>query len=322
MSKQTEERLDIELSGRKEGILSMQIQHAIDKSEIVQIGQSRYAAKQDAYADGVTSSHDVNARIGITSWASYDKIKSQMHVIGGYCFAVEGCKDLNQIKPEMIANFLTELCDRDYALSTVQGYASGAEKMAVILDAYCPAAQPRTETWHAAIEQVRPIIATCEDKAQGGRAYDDPRAIIDAMPDERMQLVACMQLDHGLRLGDATKINANNIGADNVYVAENSKNGQDIRVQLTPEEVDRIRGLSDERGLIIVKQSDYRTALHKACDETGQTWTGTHGMRYNYAQNRMETLQGQGYSFERALHIVSEEMGHHRPEITLTYLRK
>jgi integrase len=46
-----------------------------------------------------------------------------------------------------------------------------------------------------------------------------------------------------------------------------------------------------------------------------------HGLRHSYAQNRMCTLMRLGYSYKTALAIVSQEMGHFRPDITMIYLR-
>jgi integrase len=46
-----------------------------------------------------------------------------------------------------------------------------------------------------------------------------------------------------------------------------------------------------------------------------------HGLRHSYAQNRMRTLMRLGYCYDVALEIVSQEMGHFRPDITLVYLR-
>ena len=48
---------------------------------------------------------------------------------------------------------------------------------------------------------------------------------------------------------------------------------------------------------------------------------GAHGLRHSYAQERMRELQAVGLSRETALRTVSQELGHFRPEITLTYLR-
>ncbi|MFA0053671.1 integrase domain-containing protein [Vibrio echinoideorum] len=46
---------------------------------------------------------------------------------------------------------------------------------------------------------------------------------------------------------------------------------------------------------------------------------GAHGLRYSYAQSRME-LNTPGLSYEENKHIVSQELGHFRPDITDHYL--
>lgn len=49
--------------------------------------------------------------------------------------------------------------------------------------------------------------------------------------------------------------------------------------------------------------------------------TGIHGVRHSYAQQRHYELQRLTGDPERALQIVSQELGHFRPEITQVYLR-
>jgi len=59
-----------------------------------------------------------------------------------------------------------------------------------------------------------------------------------------------------------------------------------------------------------------------AAAERALGWSnGAHGVRHTFAQERMNTLQGAGYEYRHALEIVSQEMGHFRPEITEVYLR-
>lgn len=48
---------------------------------------------------------------------------------------------------------------------------------------------------------------------------------------------------------------------------------------------------------------------------------GAHGLRHSYAQNRMRELQKLGIPRSKALLVVSQELGHFRPEITEVYLR-
>lgn len=49
--------------------------------------------------------------------------------------------------------------------------------------------------------------------------------------------------------------------------------------------------------------------------------TGAHGLRHRYAQERVDELQRQGHAYPDALEIVSQELGHFRPDITAVYLR-
>lgn len=48
---------------------------------------------------------------------------------------------------------------------------------------------------------------------------------------------------------------------------------------------------------------------------------GGHGLRHTFAQNRMDALLRFGYCYADALEVVSQELGHFRPDITEIYLR-
>lgn len=58
-----------------------------------------------------------------------------------------------------------------------------------------------------------------------------------------------------------------------------------------------------------------------AASNRALSWsTGAHGLRHSYAQERMSELQNH-LPREQALEVVSQELGHFRPEITEVYLR-
>jgi hypothetical protein len=323
MSKHTENPMEIELSNSQQNRLENQLHNAFSKSEIVQIGSSRFDAKQERYNDLANEgkkadSHTLNRGIGITSYATLHKFQGNVEKFGSWCFD-NGINNINQIKPEHVAGFISELCEREYAKSTVQGYCASIEKFAEVMDRVAPCMTPRSETWHEAIQSCKAEIADCPVNNEP-RAYADPNAMIDALDSPQLQLVATMQLEYGLRIADATKLDAGKIEG-NILTVENSKNGQDLKVELRPETIEKINELADPDGKISIKQSVYRSELKEACESTGQKWNGTHGLRHNYAQDRMDTLTNEGKSWTEALYIVSEEMGHHRVDITLTYLR-
>lgn len=287
--------------------------------EIQAFGTSRKEAKQELYDAGFKSSHDVNSKIGITSFATYDKVKSTATMFTKFCFENFGIKNLNQIKPTMIKSFFNDAIERDCSQNTCKSYASGINKFAQAIDKLCPISTPRTETWNSALSECREMVRMeAPERDLGTRAYNNPQAIINALLDEKLKVCAEMQLSHGLRLADATKINVDENG---VLTVLNSKNGQDMQIKLSDSEVQRIKEVSNGSMSINVKQSTYREALHIACDAAGQDWNGTHGMRHNFAQDRMAELQGEGMSYNQALAQVSAEMGHHRLEITEIYMR-
>ncbi|KJG15339.1 hypothetical protein UB37_20205, partial [Photobacterium iliopiscarium] len=64
----------------------------------------------------------------------------------------------------------------------------------------------------------------------------------------------------------------------------------------------------------------WSNSFTKAAERSLGWTTGAHGLRHTYAQERMNDLQYTG-KYEIALAIVSQELGHFRPDITLIYLR-
>ena len=107
------------------------------------------------------------------------------------------------------------------------------------------------------------------------------------------------------------------------------------RAVLVPAELaERLEARRLEQGRIVVDRGiRYETrydigggqawsASFSAASQRVLGWsTGAHGCRHSYAQTRMDELQGAGYRYEAALALVSQEMGHFRPSITMVYLR-
>jgi len=65
----------------------------------------------------------------------------------------------------------------------------------------------------------------------------------------------------------------------------------------------------------------WAASFRSAAERTIGSHKGPHGLRHSYAQERMKELREQGFLYRRALGIVSQELGHFRPEITEVYLR-
>ena len=81
------------------------------------------------------------------------------------------------------------------------------------------------------------------------------------------------------------------------------------------------RGIGYKQVYDIGGGKKWSDSFSKASDRELGWSTGAHGVRHEYAQSRMNELQSTGYIYKDALEVVSQEMGHFRPEITEVYLR-
>jgi len=77
------------------------------------------------------------------------------------------------------------------------------------------------------------------------------------------------------------------------------------------------RGVNYQQHYNISAGKNFSKSLSRVSKSTLGWSRGAHGLRYSYAQERMKEL----HSHPDALRIVSQELGHFRPDITLLYLR-
>lgn len=83
----------------------------------------------------------------------------------------------------------------------------------------------------------------------------------------------------------------------------------------------RDRGVDYEKTYDVAAGNSWSASFTRASQTQVGYSSGAHGLRHGYAQQRMGALQGTGKLYEDALLIVSQEMGHFRPDITEVYLR-
>ncbi len=66
---------------------------------------------------------------------------------------------------------------------------------------------------------------------------------------------------------------------------------------------------------------DWSNSFSAASKRTLGWSHGALGLRHSFTQQRMSELQQQGFFYQEALGIVSQQLGHFRPDITKVYLR-
>ena len=152
------------------------------------------------------------------------------------------------------------------------------------------------------------------------RAYDNVEAIKIEMAHTPFSLSADLQAEAGLRANDVINSDKWQINNDNTLTIHNSKGGLTYTTApLNSELINRVEE-AKEMGYK-ANYTEYREALREAIQNTNQEYTGTHGLRYSFAQERLEELKQQGYTQEEAKGQVSLELGHSRLDITDHYTK-
>lgn len=276
---------------------------------------SKRQEMQDNRDAGAKNSHDVHAGTSI-GWNTYHTYKSECIPLAVYA-RTEGIRDLYQLTPQVVSNFLEIAAGTDIKYSTFDKMCSAIEKLCGCINMH----NDTPQDFHSAVQDARieakGILSASDWQT---RSYGAPEAIIGALPEEKLQIVAELQYTCGLRVSDACYIPSTGWDGQNLTV-ENSKNGQSITVTPPAELASRIDKIIADEGQLSVNRNTYDYQLERACNTVGEEFHGTHGLRHNYAQDRMSELTSEGMSYQDALLTVSEEMGHHRPDITMHYLR-
>jgi len=81
------------------------------------------------------------------------------------------------------------------------------------------------------------------------------------------------------------------------------------------------RGVHYERYYNIAGGHAWSNSFTRASQRILGWSRGAHGLRHAYAQERVDTLQRNGFLYDEALGVVSQELGHFRSDITEVYLR-
>ncbi|YCH23345.1 site-specific integrase [Pseudomonas sp. D1-3] len=92
------------------------------------------------------------------------------------------------------------------------------------------------------------------------------------------------------------------------------------RTRLAEPRVVRDRGINYQQFYGIGGGQPWSKSVSAAAKAALGWSNGAHGLRHTYAQERMATLQ-RHLTRKEALEVVSQELGHFRPEITEVYLR-
>lgn len=305
-----------------------QITHLFNASGIFTPGESKHEQKEElrsemAENDKKPSWHDFGQNLTICSYRTAENYKDVWHQCANWCHDNKDIqlKNIEKIDGNMISKFLEHKVDEGVSLNTFRQYASAMDKMGVALEMY------NNKEYSFDLKEVRALGNEKLEMPEGTRAYDNPAAIIDALSG-RSELIASMQHEGGFRISEVLTLKIDNLKGDGVVGIDNTKGGLYREIQLSPETYEKLKDYLEANegrfcgsGEIKEVADAYRADVKGAATATGQAYTGSHGLRWNYAQETYAHYIKEGYTPEQALKATSKDMGHQRTDITLHYLK-
>jgi len=295
------------------------------------IGESRHDAKAEARSGGAKTTAEVSKLTKIHSYATADAYRSVWRSIGEFAKTEFGMKNMEKLEGRHVAAFLESKIHDGVSRATFDQYGAATAKLEAALNRY--ATQNDTGgKYKFDLKTVRALgVKELGARNHEPRAYSDPMKILSRLDGEH-QLAARLQIESGGRVKEVSQIRETQLrglqterttGELKGLVHVDGKGGKERELQISPATYAELKS-AIAAGDGVFRMDDYKEylqALQNAADETGQSYNGSHGLRWGFAQERMGELQKNGLTFEGALLQVSEEMGHARSDITEHYLK-
>lgn len=293
----------------------------LKESGLFKVGQSKHADKAELRAEGKKTWEDMGKNLGIYSYRTADAYRDVWRHCLDYAKAETGCKQILQLTKEHIQSYLQSKIDQQVSLATFRQYSAALGKLETVLNLVSEKYELGQQ--YEFRNTIREISADATEELQkfeGSRAYVDPDALVSAIDNNDHKFAAQLQAETGLRVYEISQIRSAQI-QEVGYLQVRGKGGKLIEKKLPPALYQELV-YRTEYGVFKINGDQYRESLKIAAEETGQKYTGSHGLRWSYAQNRMATLtRDSGINYYDALKVVSQEMGHERADITEHYLR-
>ena len=313
------------------GGISWQIMQVFERSCIFEAGESKHLAKEEARAGGASTWHDVGKSIGIYSFQTAETYLDTWHQLARFCKA-EGLRDIEKITPEHVRLYLESKIDKGVAYATYQKEASALQKFEQALNRFS-----KSDKYHFAdtIKEAGKIAKAELQRNDVSRLYANPKKLVSIVTDPKYKLSAQMQLEGGCRIAEIGALKTSHLGGltkdkisgetKGIIKLDNCKGGKDRDVSVSMAAYERLQDhMAANSGKFTIRgeENKYRSVLKDASEKSGQSYQGSHGLRWSFAHARhSECMSAANMSYEQALSQVSHEMGHERSDITCHYLR-
>ena len=296
---------------------------------VAEIGSSKHEVKGIARSNGAKTWHQIGKQLGVMSYSTADAYRDVWRQ--ALKFAKEHFKinDIEKLSGEHLKAFLLNKIDSNVAHATHAQYAAALEKLEVALNRFAAHNKTgRDYDFSSDIKEARSDAKNLE-RFDGSRAYANPDYLVQSVQSDLFQLAAAIQRESGARISEANHINSKQLrgvktdvytGRPMGWIHVEGKGGKEREIAVSLDTYARLQQTLS-KGRFEFNMDSYRKALEKAAKKTGQSYEGSHGLRWSWAQERHAILQQNGLTYEQTLSRISQEMGHERGDITEHYLR-
>jgi site-specific recombinase XerD len=303
------------------GGMGAQVTQVFNQSGIFQPERSKHEAKAEARESGAKNSAEIAEKTAIYSYQTAESYKDVWHQIAD--FAKENCdlRDIEKLSATDVKAYLENRAAEGVAYSTFQKEVAAINKLENALNSYADKrGTGREYDFRSVTHQVKVEQGKTLERSDLHRAYSNPQAVIGSIERADHKLAAQLQYNGGARINEMYLIKATQLKGDGKVLVR-GKGGKMRELQVSEKIYSELKSHIEKNGTFQINKDDYGRDLRAAALATGQDATGSHGLRWNFAQNRMVELQQSGQVYEQALVVVSNEMGHERADITEHYLR-
>ena len=246
--------------------------------------------------------------------------------LGNFARRYHDIKDMQQITDKIIIHFFHAKIENECTYDTISNYISHIRKALISLSKM----KKNTEKHNKLFTEESLIISRKFAKTLAiknekiNRAYKNPEKIISLLP-KTYSLIAKLQLYYGLRVLEASKIKLSQLDYKKNEFTFQGKGGYTLTKHLDNYIFNALdksikESVKNNQDGFLIKYDDYVKELKKAVEICSEIWNGSHGFRYCFAQKEFQIYIDSGMNKDEAFSKVSHNMGHHRSEITGTYI--
>jgi site-specific recombinase XerD len=303
------------------GGMGAQVTTIFNQSGIFQPSESKHEAKAEARSEGARNSAEIAEKTAIYSYQTAESYKDVWHQLADFAKAECGLKDIEKLSSTEVKVYLESRISDGVAHSTFQKECAAINKLENALNSYADKrGTGREYNFRETVHQVKDGQGKSLERSDLHRAYTNPQAVIGAIERADHRLAAEIQHSGGARISEMNLIKSSQLKGEGKIEVQ-GKGGKMRELQVSEKIYSDLKNHIEKNGSFSINKDAYGRDLRSAALASGQDATGSHGLRWNFAQNRMVELQQSGKVYEQALAMVSHEMGHERPDITEHYLR-